>query len=44
VNAIDAIIKARGGYEHLRDNPIRLEVKGFMPLSVEVIGTGPARV
>jgi hypothetical protein len=41
--SIDAIIKARGGYEYLRDHPIRIEVSGFMPLSIEVIGTGPRK-
>lgn len=41
MTSIDAIIRARGGYERLANNPIRVEASGFMPLSVEQIGTGP---
>jgi hypothetical protein len=44
MTSVDAIIRARGGYEHLFENPIRVEngQNGpFMPLSVERIGVGP---
>lgn len=41
MTSIDAIIRARGGYDALADRPIMLTVPGFMPLSVEAIGTGP---
>jgi hypothetical protein len=41
MTSVDAIIRARGGYDALADWPITVIVPGFMPLSVEAIGTGP---
>ena len=35
------IIEVFGGFENLAQNPISLMVEGFMPLSIERIGTGP---
>jgi hypothetical protein len=41
MTSIDAIILAKGGYDHLANHPIRVECGGFMPLSIECVGTGP---
>jgi hypothetical protein len=41
VNSIAEIIEVTGGWDRLRERPLRIEVEGFMPLSIEVIGTGP---
>ena len=41
MKTVQAIIDLFGGLPHLRNNPIKLEVEGFMPLSIEYIGTGP---
>lgn len=38
---IQAIIDAFGGPEKLKANPISLTVPGYMPLSIEYVGTGP---
>jgi hypothetical protein len=38
---ITAIIQARGGWDYLRDHPIRVEIDGYMPLCIERIGKGP---
>jgi len=35
------IIDLFGGLQALRNNSIKLEVQGFMPLSIEFIGAGP---
>lgn len=41
MKTVQAIIDLFGGLPHLRNNPIKLEVHGFMPLSIEFIGMGP---
>ena len=41
MKTVQAIIDLFGGLPHLRNNPIKLEVAGFMPLCIEFIGTGP---
>ena len=41
MKTVQAIIDTFGGLQTLRNNPIKLEVHGFMPLSIEFIGTGP---
>lgn len=41
MRSIDAIARAKGGYDRLEGHPIRVEAAGFMPLSVERIGVGP---
>lgn len=41
MTSVDAIIRARGGYDALASCPITVTVPGFMPLSIEAIGTGP---
>lgn len=41
MKTVQAIIDLFGGITKIRDNPIKIEVKGFMPLSIEHIGTGP---
>jgi hypothetical protein len=41
VKNVRAIIDAFGGLETLKDNPITLAVPGYMPLSIEHLGTGP---
>ena len=38
---VQAIIDIFGGLDRLRDHPVSLRVPGFMPLSVEAVGTGP---
>lgn len=40
METIKQIIEKHGGMDHLRDNPIKIEVEGFMPLSIEWIGKG----
>lgn len=39
--SIDAIIRAKGGFEVLAENPITVAVPGYMPLTVEAVGPGP---
>jgi hypothetical protein len=41
MNTVQAIIELFGGMAKLRDNPIKIDVEGFMPLAIEHIGTGP---
>ena len=41
MKTVQKIIKCFGGLEALKNKHIKLEVEGFMPLSVEHIGTGP---
>ena len=41
MKTVQKIIDLFGGLQTLRDKPIKLEVKSFMPLSIELIGTGP---
>ena len=41
MKTVQAIIDLFGGLPNLRNNPIKIEVIGFMPLSIEYIGTGP---
>jgi len=41
MKTVQAIIDLFGGIAKLRDNPIKIEVAGFMPLAIEHIGTGP---
>jgi hypothetical protein len=41
MKTIQQIIELFGGLQALRDNPIKLEVEGYMPLSIEFIGYGP---
>jgi hypothetical protein len=41
MKSIEQIIEAKGGWQHLEANPIKLEVEGFMPLCLEFIGVGP---
>ena len=41
MKTVQAIIDLFGGISQLPDNPIKIEVEGFMPLSIEFIGTGP---
>jgi hypothetical protein len=41
MKTVQAIIDLFGGLPTLRNNPIKIEVAGFMPLSIEFIGTGP---
>jgi len=41
MQTVKKVIDLFGGIETLKDNHIKLEVEGFMPLSIEYIGTGP---
>jgi hypothetical protein len=42
MKSIEEIIEARGGWDHLRSHPIKVEVgEGFMPLCIEHVGPGP---
>ena len=41
MKTVQTIIDLLGGFARLRNNPIKIEVEGFMPLSIEFIGTGP---
>jgi len=43
VKNVQTIIDLKGGLELLPLAPIRLEVKGFMPLSIEHVGVGPRK-
>jgi hypothetical protein len=43
MTSIDAIIRARGGYEKLAAEPITVNHEPFMPLHIETIGTGPRK-
>ena len=41
MNSIREIIEARGGWDRLKAQPIKVEVgEGFMPLCVEYVGLG----
>ncbi len=37
----EQIVEATGGWERLRQRPLKIEVEGYMPLHVEIIGRGP---
>jgi len=41
MKTVQRIIDLFGGLRVLRNNPIKLEIEGFMPLSIEFIGYGP---
>jgi hypothetical protein len=41
MKSIEQIIEAKGGWQHLEDHPIKVEVEGFMPLCIEYVGVGP---
>ena len=41
MKTVAKIIDLFGGLQALRDRPIKLESEGYMPLSIEFIGTGP---
>jgi hypothetical protein len=41
MKTVQTIIDLFGGLQALRSNPIKLEVHGFMPLAIELIGVGP---
>jgi hypothetical protein len=41
VKSVEEIIEATGGWERLRRRPLKIEVEGYMPLHVEIIGRGP---
>jgi hypothetical protein len=41
VKNVTKIIEHYGGYEKLANQPISIQVEGFMPLSIEQIGVGP---
>ena len=41
MKTVATIIELFGGMQVLRDKPIKLESEGYMPLSIEFIGTGP---
>lgn len=41
MKTVQKIIELFGGLQALRDKPIKLEVEGYMPLSIEFIGAGP---
>ncbi|MHB8864403.1 MAG: DUF6908 domain-containing protein [Pirellulaceae bacterium] len=41
MRTVQKIIDLFGGLQTLRNTPIKLEVRGFMPLAIEFIGTGP---
>jgi hypothetical protein len=41
MKTVQAIIDLFSGLPHLRNNPIKLELAGFMPLCIEHVGTGP---
>ena len=41
MKSIEEIIEITGGWNRLRSHPLKIEVEGFMPLHVEIIGGGP---
>jgi hypothetical protein len=41
MKTVQAIVDAFGGMDRLAGRPITVTVPGFMPLSIEAIGTGP---
>ncbi len=41
MQTVKKIIDLFGGLEALKANPLKIEAEGFMPLSIEYIGTGP---
>jgi hypothetical protein len=41
MKSIEEIVQVTGGWDHLRNHPLKIEVKGFMPLCIEAIGPGP---
>jgi hypothetical protein len=41
MKSIEEIVKITGGWERLSNHPLRIEVEGFLPLYIEVIGRGP---
>jgi hypothetical protein len=43
VKSIEEIIEITGNWDALRSRPLKIEVEGFMPLHIEVIGSGPGK-
>lgn len=41
MRSIEEIVQITGGWDRLRDHPLKIEVEDFMPLCIEVIGRGP---
>ncbi len=41
MKSVEEIIGITGGWDRLRSRPLRIEVPGYMPLHIEVIGRGP---
>jgi hypothetical protein len=41
MESIEEIVQITGGWDRLCDRPLKIEVEGFMPLCIEVIGRGP---
>ena len=41
MKSIEEIIEITGGWDRLRSHPLSIEVGGFVPLHIEIIGGGP---
>jgi hypothetical protein len=41
MKSIEEIIQITGGWNRLRNHPLRIEVENFLPLCIEAIGRGP---
>jgi hypothetical protein len=41
MKSIEEIVQITGGWDRLRSHPLKIEVEGFLPLCIEVIGRGP---
>jgi hypothetical protein len=41
MKSIEEIVQITGRWDRLRSHPLRIEVEGFMPLCIEIIGRGP---
>jgi hypothetical protein len=41
MKSIEEIVQVTGGWDRLRSRPLKIEVEGFLPLCIEVIGKGP---
>jgi hypothetical protein len=41
MKSIEEIIAVTGGWDRLRCRPLKVEVPGYLPLNIEIIGKGP---
>jgi hypothetical protein len=41
MKSVKEIVQITGGWDRLRNHPLKIEVEGYLPLCIEAIGLGP---